>query len=184
MTGHAAASIQGVAIAAAGARIGVKGADAAALLLRWGLHIPMLPNRVVHWQAADTLGSGRCLRQGNSEFLVELDTAPPAPLAGDDAIPRAWTLIRADHSLLLQGPEWPAVLAHVCSFNFERLQAEPDLVVMTLLAGISVTLIREPTRTAAEASLRLWCDPGFALYLQQCLHTLSQYAATAPRGSR
>ncbi|MEO6185143.1 MAG: hypothetical protein ABIP38_05845, partial [Steroidobacteraceae bacterium] len=95
----------------------------------------------------------------------------------------AWTLIRADHSLLLHGPRWPAALAHVCSFDFGRLQAEPDLVVMTLLAGISVTLIREPSATDT-ASLRLWCDPGFALYLQQCLHTISQYAASAPRGSR
>ena len=167
-------------VATAGARLGVKGADAAALLLQRGLRIPMQPNRVIHWHAGDALGSGRCLRQGSNEFLVELDAVPQAPLACDDAIPRAWTLIRADHSLLLQGPQWPAVLAQVCSFDFERLQAEPDLVVMTLLAGISVTLIREPS--AAGLALRLWCDPGFSLYLQQCLQTLSQYAAPATRG--
>jgi sarcosine oxidase subunit gamma len=93
-------------------------------------------------------------------------------------------LIRADHSLLLRGPQWPAALAHVCSFDFERLQAEPDLVVMTLMAGISVTLIREPSIAEAGLALRLWCDPSFGLYLKQCLHTLSQYATPAPRGSR
>ncbi|MEO6369100.1 MAG: hypothetical protein ABIP38_14040, partial [Steroidobacteraceae bacterium] len=91
MTQHAPTT-DGVAVAATGARMGVKGADAAALLLQRGLRIPMLPNRVVHWQAADTLGSGRCLRQGNSEFLVELDVAPQTPLADGDASARAWTL--------------------------------------------------------------------------------------------
>jgi len=182
MTQHASTHIEGVTIAAAGARFGVKGADAAALLLHRGLRIPMQPNRVIHWHGSDTLGSGRCLRQGNSEFLVELDAAPQKPLAIDDAIPRAWTLIRADHCLLLHGPQWPAALAHVCSFDFERLQAEPDLVVMTLLAGIGVTVIREPS--PAGLALRLWCDPGFATYLQQCLHTISEYAAPANEGSR
>lgn len=182
MSLHAmSARTEGVTTAVAAARFGVKGADAAALLLQRGLRIPMQPNRVMHWHSGDTLGSGRCLRQGNSEFLVELDTAPQKLLAADDAIPRAWILQRADHSLLLQGPLWPAALAHACSFDFERLQAEPDLVVMTLLAGISVTVIREPA--AAGLALRLWCDPGFATYLQQCLHTLSQYAAPATRGS-
>jgi sarcosine oxidase subunit gamma len=180
MSQQVSTPIEGVTTAAAGARFGVKGADAAALLLQRGLRIPMQPNRVIHWHGGDVLGSGRCLRQGSSEFLIELDTAPQTPLAGDDAIPRAWTLIRADHSLLLQGAQWPAALAHCCSFDFERLQAEPDLVVMTLLAGISVTVIREPSATGI--ALRLWCDPGFGLYLQQCLQTLSQHAAPATRG--
>jgi hypothetical protein len=168
-------AILGVTCPAVGARFGVKGADAAALLQQRGLRIPPLPNRAVHWQTGDALGAGCCLRQGNSEFLIELDAKPPAAFATHADLPRAWTLIRTDHSLLLDGAHWPRELAQVCSFDFARLRVEPDLVVMTVMAGISVTVILEPHTGGMPPSrmaLRLWCDSGFATYLQDCLRSL------------
>jgi len=171
----APASIPGVSIPAVGARFGVKGADAPALLQQAGLRIPEQPNRVAHWPGDGLFGSGRCLRQGNTEFLIEVDTGLPPVLQRNGALPRAWTLIRADHSLLLDGASWPRELTQVCSFDFERLHQEPDLVVMTLMAGIGVTLIREPQPPTAHSSgmaLRLWCDAGYSTYLQDCLRSL------------
>lgn len=161
----------GVALAAARTRFGIKGSEAPALLQQAGLAIPSRPNSVVHWQQDAPFGSGRCLRQGNTEFLIELDSVDlPAQLA-------THALIRCDHSLVLAGAGWPADLAQLCSFDFSRLQQEPDLVVMTLLAGISATLIREPASAASDdIALRLWCDASFSAYLQQCLHSI--------RGSR
>ncbi len=158
-------------------RFGIKGSDAPALLQQLGLRIPAQPNRVTHWLPHDPWGSGRCLRQGSSEFLIELDSSEmPALPAGGEAFPNAWPLIRSDHSQLLSGDSWSRDLAQICSFDFARLQDEPDLVVMTLLAGIGVTLIREPAATSTDFALRLWCDASFSTYLQDCLNTI--------RGSR
>jgi hypothetical protein len=116
----------------------------------------------------EACGAGRCLRQGSTEFLIELDDGQQPVLAAHASFPAAWQLMRADHCLLLTGSRWPGALAQVCSFDFTRLDDEPDLVVMTLMAGIGVTLIREPGGTG----LRLWCDASFSSYLQQCLHSL------------
>jgi hypothetical protein len=158
-------------------RFGIKGSDAPALLQHLGLRIPAQANRVTHWLPHEPLGGGRCLRQGNTEFLIELDAAePPALLPGGEAFPNAWTLIRCDHSQLLNGDAWRRDLAQICSFDFARLRDEPDLVVMTLMAGIGVTLIREPATASEDFALRLWCDASFSTYLQDCLNTI--------RGSR
>jgi hypothetical protein len=164
--------IPGLSTADVGARLGIKGSDAPALLQHLGLCIPALPNRVVHWPSHEPFGSGRCLRQGSTEFLIELDAGTIPDLPVNPSFPNAWRLARCDHSLLLRGAEWPRALAQVCSFDFARLDDEPDQVVMTLVAGIGVTLIRDPPRHEGDMSLRLWCDASFSVYLQQCLFSL------------
>jgi sarcosine oxidase, subunit gamma len=164
---------RGLSIPTVSARFGIKGGDAPALLQHLGISVPPRPNSVIHWLLHEPYGSGRCLRQGTSEFLVELDAATiPLPPA-DDSFPGAWMLLRSDFSLVLHGAQWPPVLAQLCSFDFTRLNDEPDLVVMTLLAGVSVTLIREP-RTGKDFGLRLWCDASFSVHVQQCLHSLGE----------
>jgi sarcosine oxidase subunit gamma len=164
-----------IAVAAVGTRYGVKGADAARWLAGRGIAVPDGPNRAAHWSGE---GGGRCLRLGHSEFLIEHDapgSAAPGPgQAARDGAPAAWILLRSDCSLLLDGPALPDVLAHACSLDFHRLQHEPDLVVMTLLAGIGVTLLREPRPAGdSQLALRLWCDPSYATYLQECLQHLA-----------
>jgi sarcosine oxidase subunit gamma len=168
-------TIPGVTTMQAGARFGVKGADAATWLAQRSIVVPDAPNCIARWEG------GRCLRLGNTEFLVELDAPDsPAPSADDNAANTgsAWLLQRSDHSLLLTGAPWPDELARVCSFDFERWRDEPDLVVMTLLAGIGVTLALEPAADGHHA-LRLWCDASYAPYLNDCLH---QLAATSTPG--
>jgi hypothetical protein len=157
----------------AGARFGVKGTDASAWLTQRSIVVPDAPNHIARWEG------GRCLRLGNTEFLVELDASPLPAAEGDAAdTTSAWVLLRSDHSLLLTGAPWPDELARVCSFDFARWREEPDLVVMTLLAGIGVTLALEPATNGSHA-LRLWCDASYAPYLDNCLH---QLAATSTPG--
>ncbi|MET0282067.1 MAG: hypothetical protein ABW278_13230 [Steroidobacteraceae bacterium] len=155
-----------------GVRYGVKGADAARWLASQAIAVPAGANRVSRWVQD---GGGRCLRLGHSEFLVELD-APGS--RGPAAAPRqvaaaAWVLLRSDCSLLLDHALCCEAMPQLCSFDFSRLHDEPDLVVMTLLAGISVTLTREPATADAPPALRLWCDASYATYLQQCLQQLA-----------
>ncbi len=163
-------AITGVRDAAGGIRYGMKGARAAEWLAQQGIAVPAAANRVTQWTGA---GGGRCLRLGNTEFLVEYDAGSSAPAqpAGDGA----WLLLRSDASLLLDGAAWPDALAQVCAFDFRRFHDEPDLVVMTLLAGISVTLVREPRADGdTSLALRLWCDASYGTYLQQCLQHLAR----------
>lgn len=154
-------------------RFGVKGRDAAALLAHGGVPVPPGANQHAQWRDADGHVTGRCLRLGLREFIVECDAGPRylATLQGAlPGFPSAWLLPRADHCLLLEGPAWPGRLARLCSFDFDRLAEDPAQVVMTLLADISVTLIREPAQTGSDGcGLRLWCDPGYATYLEHCL---------------
>jgi sarcosine oxidase, subunit gamma len=164
-----ATSIPGVFPCTPGTRFGVKGAGAADWLAARGIAVPAAANRVGHWPGA---GGGRCLRLGTTEFLVEYDapdSSVPVAAPGD----AAWILLRSDCSLLLDGPPWPAALSQACSFDFDRLHQEPDLVVMTLLAGISVVLAREPRAPAPPLALRLWCDASYGNYLQNCLQQLA-----------
>lgn len=165
------AAIPGIAVPAVDARYGVKGVDAAGWLARHGIAVPNAPNRVVHWRDN---GGGRCLRLGSSEFLVEQDAARSLPSPASHGGENAWILLRSDASLLLDGAPWPDELAQACSFDFRRFRDEPDLVVMTLLAGIGVTLLREPRPAGdSQLALRLWCDPSYATYLQECLQHLA-----------
>lgn len=166
--------VRGVMPGHAGWRHGLKGAAAAAELARLGVPVPGGPNRFTHWEG------GRCLRLGHSEFLIEWDDARNAPAADALARDGAYLLLRSDCSIVLAGAPWPDALAQACSFDFERLRDQPDLVVMTLFAGISITLVREPgTPVDSPLALRLWCDASYSTYLQECLQ---QLAAPLPPG--
>jgi hypothetical protein len=154
-------------------RFGVKGREAAELLAHCGIPVPPGANQHASWRDADGRDTGRCLRLGQREFIVESDAGAQYLATLQSALPAfpaAWLLPRADHSLLLEGPAWPGRLAQLCSFDFERLPDDPAQVVMTLLADISVIFIREPAQTGSDGfGLRLWCDPGYATYLEHCL---------------
>lgn len=175
-TNSTSIEVQGVMPAQA-RRWGVKGPGALAWLQHCGMTVPAAPNRMVHWRG------GRCLRLGQSEFLIEQDDFAAAPLLCADAPAdaNAWVLLRSDCSVVLSGQAWPAALAQGCSFDFERLRTETDLVVMTLFAGISVTFVREPADADAPLSLRLWCDASHSTFLDQCLQ---QIAAPSLPGDR
>lgn len=167
--GASGALIAGVTRVHPAHRHGLKGAGAADWLAAHGVAVPSSPNHIARWNG------GRCLRLGSTEFLLEIDDqhSPPPIVPAPSEEARAWLLLRSDHSLVLEGAHWPARLAHLCSFDFTRLHAAPDSVVMTLLAGISVTIAREPAVDAEQFALRLWCDASYATYLDQCLQTLA-----------
>jgi sarcosine oxidase, subunit gamma len=167
MSAAPTSAVSGISIADVGVRYGVKGARAADWLAQRGIGVPVAANRVMHWSGS---GGGRCLRLGSTEFLVEYDAANaaiPTQVPEDGA----WLLLRSDFSLVLDAT-WTPLLAQACSFDFQRLHDEPSMVVMTLLAGISVTLVREPTPNHHGIALRLWCDATYSPYLQSTLHTL------------
>jgi sarcosine oxidase subunit gamma len=162
-------SIAGVTSATVAARFGLKGPQAPGWLAAQGIRVPGEPNHIARWSEN---GGGRCLRLGHGEFLVEQDHGASLPVATSEDV---FVLLRSDASLVLDGPLWPRRLAQVCAFDFRRFDTAPDLVVMTLLAGISVTLVREPRPDdSTSIALRLWCDATHATYLQHCLRHLGE----------
>jgi hypothetical protein len=180
MSMHVMTRAPGVSIAHCHTRFGVQGRAAARLLQRCGVSIPGFPNEIVRWRDQVHFGSGRCLRLGHNEFVLEQDDGSQLLAGVRAALQREpgahWLVQRADQCLILDGPLWPAELSRVCSFNFEQLRREPHRIAMTLLADVSVTLAREPESEPADPNalaVRLWCDPGYATYLHECLNTLS-----------
>jgi len=163
------------------ARLGLKGPDAAHLLQDAGIAIPETPNAVRRSGVASLPGLDRCLRLGNSEFLLEQDQGSDAierirSLANTAAM-RAWCVLRSDYSALIGGTALFDQLARISSFDFERLLHTPDQVVMTLCADISATLVLDGAGPAPE--LRLWADASFGPYLEQTLHSLSTITASS-----
>lgn len=164
-----------------GARLGVKGPDAAQLLTALGLPVPLLPNRYSRLDAAAHAGAGRCLRLGGTEFLLEQDDGDSAVTALRQALAsttlRAWPALRCDRSLVLRGPDPGRLLLQLCDFDFATLEVTPDAAVMTLMAEISVILIRD--HDTGTPGIRIWCDPGYGDYLHDCLATLLNPTGTS-----
>lgn len=164
------------------ARLGLKGPDAPRLLQQAGVAIPEAPNAIARY-AGDS-GLSRCLRLGHTEFLLEQDTGGETierlrTLAA--AEPRARPVLRCDYSVALAGSGLYDALARICSFDFASLRAAPDSAVMTLAAGISVTLALDSAISADHAApmLRLWCDPSYGTYFEQTLDSLSAPSASS-----
>ena len=166
------------------ARLGVKGPDAPAVLEQAGIVIPRHANSLTRAADAPLAGLSRCLRLGDTEFLLEQDEGGDALRAVLESViaagRRAWPVLRTDYSALIGGTATLQQLARFCAFDFEALlagkkSASPhgaaprDTVVMTLLAQISVTLAIE-SADATAPQLRLWTDASFGEYLE---HTLS-----------
>jgi hypothetical protein len=163
-------------------RCGIKGAEAADLLRKLGAAVPAQANSVVLLTAPH---QGRCLRLGLNEFLLEqhggtdlIDNVCAALTATDG---RHCLAQRCDTSLLLYGPQLFPALREICAYDFESPQARADETVMTLMAGISVTFIRESHGT--EQGLRLWCDPTLGQYLRECLLALGAQTSVATSSS-
>jgi sarcosine oxidase, subunit gamma len=151
-------------------RIGLKGPGAGPLLESLGVAIPPGPNQFVVSRIAS--GALRLLRLGNSEYLIEQEGGSAVIDSILAAAPgtRAHLAPRCDFSIVLGGEGLFEGLASLCAYDFADLAQHPHKLVMTLLAGISVTFISEPTD--GPPALRLWCDPGFGTYLTHCLaHT-------------
>ena len=152
------------------ARLGLKGREAATLLQDAGIALPARANAIVH--AASTDSVSRCLRLGTTEFIIEddVDSVRIAKLAQTALAGtlRAIVAPRSDFSAVLSGPAVFDSLSPFCAYDFAALQAQPDTVVMTLLADISVVLALEPGGNLSPR-LRLWADPGYGLYLTETL---------------
>jgi sarcosine oxidase subunit gamma len=164
-------AILGVTDVSCFARFGIKGAKAAEWLAQQGIKTPESLNTWVEG-APGTL----VLRLGSSEFLVEdqLIGKACAKLQAFDQtnIQSAYQVARADAAFVLSGSEALNLLSELCVLDLRDSALPSNVVVMTQIAGISATLIRESL--SGEQVYRIWCDGTYGGYLWKILIEIAQ----------
>lgn len=147
-------------------RFGVKGLNAVQWLKEHKVEIPQQGNAWVRHQP-DTL----VLRLGLNEFLVEDQLNGKACEALHAANqPKAYGIYkvqRNDTALILSGSRVQALFSEVCALDLRDQALASDAVVMTQMAGISVTLLRQQLN--GETVYRLWCDGTYGPYIWDTL---------------
>jgi sarcosine oxidase, subunit gamma len=148
------------------ARYGVKGAQATAWLALHGVKIPEAPNT---WVLS---GQTLVMRLGSSEFLIEDQTGGETCkklLADTLRVPNVYKVPRADAAYLLAGSHVLNLLSELCALDLRENSLLENDVVMTQVAGISATILRQTMN--GETVYRLWCDGTYAAFMS---HTLAE----------
>jgi sarcosine oxidase subunit gamma len=163
--------ILGVTDVSCFARFGIKGAKAAEWLAQQGITTPDVINAWIEG-APGTL----VLRLGTGEFLVEdqLMGKACAKLHPFDQsnMQSAFHVARADASFVLSGSEALNLLSELCVLDLRDATFPSNAIVMTQIAGISATLLRESL--AGEQVYRIWCDGTYGAYLWEVLIEIAQ----------
>ena len=152
-------------------RVGLKGPSAIEWLESRGLSVPRQPNT---WHALT--GGALMLRLGRTEILIEegIDRYIAQPLENEMqtmSVPGVYPVLRQDASLVVRGNQVHRLFEQICSIDLTCLEGNDRVVAMTMLAGISATVIC--TSIGGTTCYRLWCDPTYAVYLWDTLFTLA-----------
>jgi sarcosine oxidase, subunit gamma len=149
-------------------RYGVKGAQAAAWLAKHGVKIPEAPNT---WVLS---GKTLVMRLGSTEFLLEDQTGGETCkklLADTKRVPNVYQGPRADAAYLLAGSQVVNLLSELCALDLRENSLLENDVVMTQVAGISATILRQSIHN--ETVYRLWCDGTYAAFMSYVLHEIA-----------
>ena len=155
----------GVADVSCLSRYGVKGPNATQWLLERGIAIPTTPNS---WTLCEQ--KTLVLRLGSSEFLIEdqLGGAACSRLVADTVrVASVYKVPRVDAAFIISGSEVLNLFSELCSLDLrEKSLAAKDLI-MTQVAGISATVIRQTLN--GEPVYRIWCDGTYGPYMWEIL---------------
>ena len=175
---QAYAALAGIAEFSAFARFGIKGAGAAEWLQAKGISLPSTANS---WLMQD---STLVLRLGNSEYLLEDQfVAGHASALAQGSAPvgaKLYPVARSDAALVLSGQHALAILAEACALDIAAELAQPQRLLMTQVAGISVTVLQQTLN--GETVYRLWCDGTYGAYLWHELSAMAQEFGGGPVG--
>jgi sarcosine oxidase subunit gamma len=157
--------VLGVADVSCLSRYGVKGPNATQWLLERGIAIPTTPNS---WTMCEQ--KTLVLRLGSSEFLIEDQFGGSActRLASDTTrLESVYKVPRADAAFIVSGSDVLNLFSELCSLDLrEKSLAAKDLI-MTQVAGISATVIRQTLN--GESVYRVWCDGTYGPYMWEVL---------------
>jgi len=147
-------------------RFGVKGLNVLQWLRAGKLNIPADPNT---WEPQES--GALVLRLGNSEFLVEDqpggNVCDSLNAAVEKSIHGLYKVLRNDASFILSGSEVMALFSELCSLDLRSEVLAANGLVMTQVAGISATVLRQYVN--GEPVYRLWCDGTYGAYMWKTL---------------
>jgi len=148
-------------------RTGLKGAGAADWLRARNVPVPEQANS---WNVLP--GEGIVARLGRGEFLLEdgLHGSVTSDIVRELAVPAAavYPVLRQDAALMMRGEAAHELLAQTCSIDFFAIPPQERSVALTMMAGISVTVI-DVSEVAAAPCFRVWCDGTYGTYLWETL---------------
>jgi sarcosine oxidase subunit gamma len=147
-------------------RLGVKGPNAQAWLESQGLQLPAA--NCWHYDAGL-----RIARLGRSEYLLEAASqlARLSQLAAALApAPGLYPVLRQDAAIWLAGPAAARILRQLATYDFTTLAAEDATVLLTLLGGVSATVLWEAA--AADRCYAIYFDASYGSYLWTTLLSL------------
>ena len=156
-------------------RYGVKGPQASKWLADHGISIPAVANT---WILS---GHAIVMRLGASEFLIEdqIDGTTCEKLEADVVrVNGVYKVPRADAAYLLAGSQVLNLFSELCPLDLRETALAENEVIMTQVAGISATVLRQ--RINNETVYRLWCDGTYGAYM---LHTLSEICSELNSGA-
>ena len=146
-------------------RYGVKGPLASQWLASREITIPANPNT---WTLCDQ--KTLVLRLGSSEFLIEDQLGGTAckKLAGDTTrVAGVYMVPRADAAFILSGSAVLNLFSELCALDLRDKSLCDKDVIMTQIAGISATVLRQTIGN--EPIYRIWCDGTYGAYLWEVL---------------
>lgn len=159
-------------------RFGVKGPNAASWLQTAGI---ILPDSTNSW-ALQKNGS-LLMRLGNTEFLLEdrlentlAKTLANIPVDGGGV----HKVLRNDASFIVSGEATERLFAQICAIDLEGDTLQANRLVMTVFAGVSVTLLKQSLN--GQSVYRLWCDGTFGPYLWKTLLDIIEEQGGGPVG--
>lgn len=158
-------------------RFGVKGPQAVAWLQAAGVTLPQGSNS---W--CEHNGS-LVLRLGNTEFLVEdslgSDVAETltATAVSEQGVHK---VMRNDAAFIVSGELTSALFSEVCAIDLNDSALDENHLVMTVIAGVSVTLLKQELK--GQSVYRIWCDGTFGPYLWKTLLEISEEQGGGPIG--
>lgn len=150
-------------------RYGVKGPLAAQWL---GSHGVALPAKANTWVLS---GQAIVMRLGASEFLIEdqPDGQVCDKLAADTLrVASVYKVPRSDAAYQLAGSGVLHLFAELCPLDLRETALAQNEVIMTQVAGISATVLRQTIDN--QTIYKLWCDGTYGAYMR---HTLVDIAA-------
>jgi sarcosine oxidase, subunit gamma len=161
------AAVLGVADLSHLPRAGVKGPNAAGWLSGLGLPIPPRPNI---W--LDLPDGGLIGRLGNTEYLVDGSATPVAQIMQTPRASGVYPVLRQDAAFALCGSRVNELLLQTCNVDFRSLAANPEQLVLTSMAGVSILILA--TGNTIHPVYRLWCDGTYGHYLWETLTGIAE----------
>ncbi|WP_298217727.1 hypothetical protein [Halothiobacillus sp.] len=161
------ATLLGVADLSHLPRTGAKGAGAAGWLADLGLPLPSRPNS---WLALPD--GGLISRLGRTEYLIESNPTLVAQIMQTPRSPGVYPVLRQDAAFALCGSRVNELLLQTCNVDFRCLAADPEQLVLTSMAGVSILVLA--TGDKIHPVFRLWCDGTYGPYLWETLTGIAE----------